>query len=161
MKTLFAAVVTASFIGGFDAGADGLGLYLLTHPLHPRDAEVAVREPEPPKLLHEMQSAAEPEQEAVRSSSFIARRPAFDEADARAKLADAASMVGFCRVQGSTRGAGAAFVIFETTGEVAAVGLDDPYKSSTLADCLKRRFRPVHVAPFDGRPRALGVRFTL
>jgi hypothetical protein len=165
MKPLSVVIVMATFLGGFSFGGQGAAAYLYAQ-------GHTTRRPPPPlvahdtaglELLHEMSTAAaEPELESALDSSPASPAFArFDDASAKRQLAEIVTTVGLCRVQGDTRGASSAIVVFGDDGAVLRVTLDAPYYGTPIGACVARRFAHAHVARFDGDLQGIRVAFRI
>jgi serine/threonine protein kinase len=80
---------------------------------------------------------------------------AWNEAAARAKLAQANSILVFCKKTGGVTGPGTARVTFNPDGTVGAVTMDPPYAGTPVGDCVAGQFKRTKVNAFNGSPQTI------
>lgn len=80
---------------------------------------------------------------------------AFNEGVARSRLAQANSVLVFCKRPGWVNGPGTASVTFNTDGTVGNVVMNPPYAGTPAGDCVAGHFKRAKTTPFQGTPRTL------
>lgn len=80
---------------------------------------------------------------------------AFNESVARSRLAQANSVLVFCKRDGWVNGPGTASVTFNTDGTVGSVAMNPPYAGTPAGDCVAGHFKRAKTNPFQGTQRTL------
>jgi len=80
---------------------------------------------------------------------------AFNEANARARLATANGVLIACKQPGGVTGPGSAAVTFGPDGTVTAISVDSPYAGTKEGECAAGQFRRVRVNAFEGSPQTV------
>ena len=159
MRAFAATVVLASFMGGLTSGAEAMTAWLTATRSSASSPEELPRPARTVEILHALESEAEPE--PTRIVLPVQMSAPFDDASAQAQLTELASSVGMCAVQGPTRGRGSAEVSFARNGHVMRVAVDRGFFGTPVGACITRRLAHATVAPFDGEPRTIAVRFAV
>jgi hypothetical protein len=76
----------------------------------------------------------------------------FDEAAARAALADLLKAAAACKEPGGPVGQASATITFEPGGSVSGVTVGAPFAGSSTATCIVTTFKRARIAPFNGLP---------
>ncbi|AKU99259.1 serine/threonine protein kinase [Labilithrix luteola] len=95
-----------------------------------------------------------PTPKATASAAPAADPNAWNEANARSRLATANGVLVICK-KGNVTGPGTASVTFGTDGTVTNVTIDPPYAGTKEGDCAAGQFRRVKVNPFVGSPQTV------
>lgn len=86
--------------------------------------------------------------------------PPFDRAAAEAALS--AAPITRCALPGGPTGVGRASVIFDPSGRVASVSVDQPpFADTPTGGCLAHVYATVSIPPFSGPPVRLGKTFVI
>jgi hypothetical protein len=86
---------------------------------------------------------------------------AWNEAAARATLAQANGVIDFCRKPNGPTGKGSAAVTFSPEGTVTSVIMDPPYAGTPVGDCFAGQLRRKKVHPFRGTPQTIKHAFEI
>jgi hypothetical protein len=76
-----------------------------------------------------------------------------------ASKAAAAAIVRACNTPAAPDDQGRLYVVFKEDGSVALAVAQEPWRSSSLRECVESAARTVHVRPFVGRSRTYGMVF--
>jgi hypothetical protein len=85
----------------------------------------------------------------------------FDEAKARAALAEQLDAAAACKEPGGSLGQTTATVTFEPNGSVSGVTVGAPFAGSSTGTCIITAFKRAKVAPFTGLPRTVSQTISL
>ena len=88
----------------------------------------------------------------VKGSGSAPGTKGFDEAAARAALADLLKTAAECKEPGGPTGQASATVTFEPGGSVSGVTVGAPFAGSSTATCIVTTFKRARIAPFSGLP---------
>ncbi len=81
---------------------------------------------------------------------------AFDEAQAKAVLAEASKQAAYCRRGADPPGTAVVAVTFVASGAVSSAGVvQPPYAGTATAHCVAARLRGAQAPAFEGKPRTL------
>jgi eukaryotic-like serine/threonine-protein kinase len=87
------------------------------------------------------------------------KRPGFDRAATRDRLAETAADLESCTKVGSPRGPGSIRIIILPNGTIMHLQIGPPYFGTSTGDCISRRFRETPLPAFSGPPQALNYIF--
>ena len=88
----------------------------------------------------------------LKGSGSAAGTKGFDEAAARAALADLLKTAAACKEPGGPTGQASTTITFEPGGSVSGVTVGAPFAGSSTATCIVTTFKRAKVAPFSGLP---------
>jgi serine/threonine protein kinase len=118
----------------------------------PTATATAVR---PPPVPTDITPPPAPTHAAVKDAGPPPDPNAFNESNARARLALANGILVFCKKPGGIVGPGTATVTFANDGSVSAVSMDPPYEGTPAGECVSGHFKRTKVNPFLGSPRSI------
>jgi hypothetical protein len=82
--------------------------------------------------------------------------------EASRRLALVAGQLQACKGDGPS-GSGRVVVVFEPSGATQSTTLvsGPPFEGTKTADCVVKRFKEVHISPFDGPPFSVNKAFRI